>query len=117
MLDSHTDAAEEFVCRVRKRNVDAVEHLVPFGSTARGEAEGIDSDVDFLAVVSDSADQRVVADELRDIAYDLMLEFGPVVEVHVMNQSSFEYKREQSTPFTTNVLREGRSYRPTFARS
>ncbi|MCH7661651.1 MAG: nucleotidyltransferase domain-containing protein [Euryarchaeota archaeon] len=58
MLVSHTDVADEFVRRVRERNVGDVERLVLFGSTARGETEGIDSDVDFLAVVSDSADQR-----------------------------------------------------------
>lgn len=49
--------------------------LFLFGSTVRGEAMELESDVDFLAVISDSIDRRATADELRDIAYDLMLEF------------------------------------------
>lgn len=56
MLVSHTDIADEFVRRVRERNGKDVKRLVLFGSTARGEVRGIDSDGDFLAIVSDSAD-------------------------------------------------------------
>ena len=61
-----------------------------FGSTARGDASGIDSDVDLLAIVADDGDRLSVADELRDIAYDVMLEFGPVVEVYVPSHREFE---------------------------
>lgn len=70
----------------------------------------LESDVDFLAVISDSIDRRATADELRDIAYDLMLEFGPVIEVHVMTRSAFEQRRKRNHPFVTNVVREGRAY-------
>ncbi len=38
-----------------------------------------------------------------------MLEFGPVVEVHVMRESNFEHKHERNHPFVTTVLKEGRS--------
>jgi hypothetical protein len=61
-----------------------------FGSTARGDASGIDSDVDLLAIVADDGDRLSVADELRDIAYDVMLEFGPVVEVYVPSHREVE---------------------------
>jgi predicted nucleotidyltransferase len=84
--------------------------LYLFGSTARGEANALDSDVDFLAVASDDADKSAVEDQLRDIAYDVMLEHGPVVEVHVISESTFQSRRTDGHPFITQVLAEGRSY-------
>jgi hypothetical protein len=39
-----------------------------------------------------------------------MLEFGPVVEVHVLSNSQFERYRDADHPFVRSVLREGRSY-------
>lgn len=105
---SHADAAEAFARRVGDRpELDA---LLCFGSTARGEAAGLASDVDFLAVVSDDADRSAVAEELRDEAYGVMLEHGPVVEVHVLSRSTFEEYRAQDHPFVTRALREAESY-------
>lgn len=101
--DSHRAAARAFVRQVRDRDLD-LESLILFGSTARDEAAGLESDVDFLAVVPDEADETV-ADELRDIAYDVMLEHGPVVEVHVVSRSTFEARRDH--PFVRGVVRGG----------
>jgi predicted nucleotidyltransferase len=108
--NSHRRAAEEFVRRVQGKDIDSIQELFLFGSTARGDASELDSDVDFLAVIAEDADRRTVADELRDIAYDVMLEFGPVVELHVLSEVTFERRRKQGNPFVRNVLREGRSY-------
>lgn len=104
----HASAATAFVQRVRERDVSGLESLVLFGSTARGDASGLDSDVDFLAVVADEADRPAVEDTLRDVAYDVMLEHGPVVEVHVLARSAFERRRDH--PFVRRVLREGTTY-------
>lgn len=105
---THVEAAEEFVRRVREADVSAVETMYLFGSTARAEASGVDSDVDFLVVLTDDADGRAVADELRDIAYDVMLEYGPVVEVHTLSRSAFDHRRDH--PFVRRVVDEGRTY-------
>lgn len=102
---THEAAAESFARRVR--DAAGLEELYCFGSTARGEASGLDSDVDFLAVVSDDVDRAAVADALRAEAYDVMLEYGPVVEVHVLSRATFESYREANHPFVTQVLREG----------
>jgi predicted nucleotidyltransferase len=106
--DAHAAAATAFARRVTDR-YPALEELILFGSTARGDATGTGSDVDFLAVVADDAG-RELEDELRDVAYDTMLEFGPVVEVHVLSNSRFERYRDADHPFVRSVLREGRSY-------
>lgn len=103
----HEAAGAAFVERVRAHEVPGLERLYLFGSTARGEAAGRDSDVDVLAVVSDGADPGAVREELGDIAYDVMLSFGPVVEVHVVPAERFERRAEAGFPFERRVTREG----------
>lgn len=81
--------------------------MILFGSTAHDEASGLESDVGFLAVVTDAADRAAAEDALRDIAYDVMLDHGPVVEVHVL--SRFERRADEGHLFVRRVLREGKS--------
>lgn len=106
---AHAAAAEAYARRV-ERDVPEVEDLLLFGSTPRGEASGLASDVDFLAVVPDDVDRNALENRLREAAYDVMLEFGPVVEVHVLARSVLERYRDQDHPFVRRVLREGESY-------
>lgn len=106
--NSHTAAATAFVRAVESLDIRGLESLFLFGSTARGEAAGLDSDVDFLAVIADDANKQAVEDQLRDAAYDVMLEYGPVVEVHVLTRSTFE--RRRSHPFVKRAVREGEVY-------
>ena len=104
----HAAAAAAFARRVRDREDLELASLILFGSTARGDASGLSSDVDFLAVVPDDADRPAIEDELRDVAYGVMLEFGPVVEVHVLSRSTFERRRDH--PFVRRAVREGETY-------
>ena len=107
--DAHTDAAAAFVERAQSRHDDQIVELYVFGSTVRGEAYGRASDVDVLIVLEES-EQQMLADSLRDIALDVMIEYGPAIELHILSETTFErYKREQN-PFIQNVLTEGRSY-------
>lgn len=108
--DAHSRAAAAFVDRLDSGMLDEIEDVILFGSTARGDAADLSSDVDFLLVVSDSSDKRTIEGEARSIAYDVMLEYGPVVEVHVVTRSHFEKQRNNRHPFFDTVLREGRSY-------
>lgn len=107
---AHESAARAFVHGVERRDIPGVEELRLFGSTVRGEASGIASDVDFLAVVADDVDRAAIEDQLRDLAYDVMLEYGPVVEVHVFSRAEFERRRRQNHPFIRRILREGEAY-------
>lgn len=107
--DAHAVAAEAFAERARDRFGDAVADLYVFGSTARGEARGLSSDVDVLVVLADDADHAAVDDALHDIAYDVMLEYGPVVELHVLTESAFE-RTNGENPFVRRAISEGRSY-------
>ncbi|MFC4551054.1 MULTISPECIES: nucleotidyltransferase domain-containing protein [Halorussus] len=108
--DAHADAAAAFVERARSRHGDELAELYVFGSTVRGEARGRASDVDVLVVLDDDADRDATADSLRDIALDAMIEYGPVVELHILSESTFERHRREGNPFIRNVVTEGRSY-------
>lgn len=108
--DAHTDAAKAFIDRARSQHGDDLIELYIFGSTVRGEATGRSSDVDVLIVLPDGPDRDAIANSLRDIAYDVMLEYGPLVELHILDEPTFERHRQEGNPFVRNVLREGRSY-------
>lgn len=105
-MAAHTAAAKAFVDRARSHHGHAIAELYVFGSTVRGEASGLESDVDVLIVI----DREMASDALRDIAYDVMLEYGPVVELHLLSESTFRRYREEGHPFIRNVVDEGRSY-------
>jgi tRNA nucleotidyltransferase (CCA-adding enzyme) len=106
--DPHKSAADAFAHRVEIQHFDGLEELILFGSTARGDASSRSSDVDFLAVVTDDADRDAIEEALRDVAYDVMLEFGPVVEVYVFTRSEFDDRRAH--PFLRRASREGTAY-------
>jgi len=39
-----------------------------------------------------------------------MLEHGPLVELHILDEDEFERHRREGNPFVQNVLNEGQSY-------
>ncbi|WP_158057957.1 nucleotidyltransferase domain-containing protein [Halorussus halophilus] len=110
--DAHTDAAAAFVDRARSRHGDEITELYVFGSTVHGDAHGRSSDVDVLVVLGDDTktDRETIADSLRDIALDVMIEYGPVVELHILSEATFERYQREGNPFIRNVVTEGRSY-------
>jgi predicted nucleotidyltransferase len=101
---SHERAFEAFARRARDALGESIHELLLFGSAARGEARGIDSDVDVFIVL----DIMKHEDELRDIAYEVQLEYGVVLSLHVKSKDRFEKHKDH--PFIKNVLRYGRSY-------
>jgi predicted nucleotidyltransferase len=108
--DTHAVVAEAFVDRARTRFENEITKLYVFGSTVRGEAKGLASDVDVLVVLDDATDREPTTEALRDLAYDVMLEYGPVVELHILSEREFEQSRSQGNPFVQNVVEEGHSY-------
>lgn len=107
---SHAEAATAFVDRARVRFGDEILELYVFGSTVRGDTRGLASDVDVLVVLEDASDRGRIADALRYVAYDVMLAYCPVVELHVLSETEFHESRERGNPFVTTAVHEGRSY-------
>ena len=102
----HEAAVEAFVDRVNDAQIPAVERLILFGSVAK-QSHSEDSDVDVLAVIENGADVAVVEEQLRDVAYDVMLEYGPVFSIHAVTVASFENRTGH--PFFQHVDTEGRA--------
>lgn len=76
-----------------------------------GVAEAsIMSTQDMLVVLDAPSTDTATADMLRDIAYDVMLEYGPVVELHLLTDQEFERLQTVGNPFIQNVLTDGQSY-------
>jgi len=105
--EAHEQAFRAFAQRAENSLSERIHELILFGSAARGEARGIDSDVDVF-VVLDSEEHREYEDELREIAYDVQLEYGVVLSLHTKTKERFEARKDH--PFVRNVLAEGRSY-------
>ena len=103
-LSRHEQAAEAFADAAHEKYGDQIEDLLVFGSTARGETRGTDSDVDIFVVVSDDS----IVDALRNLAYEIQLEYTVLVSVHT--QTSERFAERKNHPFIKHVLAEGRSY-------
>lgn len=103
-LSRHEQAFEAFARRAKERWGELIIDIILFGSTARGETRGIDSDVDVLVVVETTGYES----ELRDIAYDVMLDHGVLVSLNIKTIEQFEARKDH--PFLKHVLREGRSH-------
>lgn len=110
VTSAHSRAAESFVSRVKSRYDEKIDSLFVFGSTARGDATDLASDVDVLVVLAADASESAVSEGLRDVAYDVMLEHGPVVELHVLSRSEFEELRDRGNPFVRNAVSGGKAY-------
>lgn len=108
--DAHTDAAAAFVERARSQHGADITELYVFGSTVRGDAHGRASDVDVLIVLDEDTNRDAIADSLRDIALDVTIEYGPVVELHIQSQATFDRSKREGNPFIRNAITEGRSY-------
>jgi predicted nucleotidyltransferase len=100
----HEQAFEEFASRAMEAHGDQIEEIILFGSTARGETRGIDSDVDVFVVV----ETMEIRDALGEIAYDVMHEYGVVVAEVVKLKELVEDNPDH--PFLKNVRSEGRAY-------
>jgi len=103
----HEAAAAAFIDRVREHTIEGLDRVYLFGSTPRGEASGLDSDIDALAVVAEDGDAGTVRDTLGEIAYDVMLAYGPVVEIHVVPADRFDRRVDSGFPFECRVATEG----------
>jgi len=88
---------------VRDQYGDAVDTVVLYGSVARNEERGRDSDVDLMVVLDDDVDKATYERHTRDIAYDVELERGVVLSLVVLPASEYHHLR---SPFLQNVHRD-----------
>lgn len=93
-------AVDEFVRRAMEKYGNKIEEIILFGSIARGEARE-ESDIDIL-VVGD-----VSLEELIDISFPILLEYGELISAKDMKKTYFEFLAKEGYSFVRNVLKEG----------
>lgn len=103
----HERAAEAFADAVHERHGDGIESILLYGSVARGEARGAASDVDLLVVLEDDSDRPEFENQIRDLAYDIELDYGVVLSLIVTTHSEFE--RESGRPFFQRVSQDAQT--------
>ena len=99
----HDEAIEAFVDRVVAAELAGLERLILFGSVAR-ESHSATSDIDILAVIRE-ADEAAIEEQLREIAYEVMLEYGVVFSIQGITESTLENRSDH--PFFKRALSEG----------
>ena len=100
----HQAAAEAFARRVGERFEGGVEAVLLYGSVARGEQRGVASDVDLLVVLADDVDCDEYEHRVRELAYDVELEYG--VALSLVVTTAADYAREANRPFFQQVQRD-----------
>jgi len=98
---------EDLIIKVIKQRLhevlgDRVQKIILFGSRSRGDAEE-DSDYDVLLL----ADKRTreIENQVDNIAYEMLEDYGAVVIIFVFEMETFE--RETQEPLFCNIRREG----------
>lgn len=104
----HVQAFEEFAAQMTEQWGDEIKHIILYGSTARGETRGIDSDVDVMIITETAQARDTVYDPAYDIAFDIMLEHG--VGLSLNFKTVEELEEQQDRAYIKNVLQEGRVY-------
>jgi uncharacterized protein len=85
--------------------IEPTAEVILYGSRARGDSNA-ESDWDFLVLVDGAvSDERV--DRIRHRLYEIEWQFDQVISSIVRNREQWSSQQLSSTPFHSNVEREG----------
>ncbi|MBI2184254.1 MAG: nucleotidyltransferase domain-containing protein [Thaumarchaeota archaeon] len=90
--------------RVLSELRNSIDSLILYGSAARGEYRGIDSDIDILLIAEDRT--KLTYEKARKIATEIDLENATATTLVHLSRKEFEQNIKRS-PFLQNVLEEG----------
>jgi predicted nucleotidyltransferase len=82
---------------------DTIEHMMVYGSKARGEAHP-DSDLDVLLIVRNEA--GALRRPLRRLGYDLAVAFDAVPSILAYTQEEWDRRKQSGSPFRRAVERD-----------
>ncbi len=100
-------ALDDFVAAVKAEYGERLEHILLYGSRARGDSAD-DSDVDVLVVLKGAFDDRRERRRLSDIAYRVTAEsnrWDTLLSVQVVSTENYD---RAGWPLYRNVRREGK---------
>lgn len=96
--------AREFAKKIHELVPDAVVKL--FGSAVRGEMEEL-SDIDIYIELPDRIDVEAVKTQLSEIAWEIGLQHGQVIQEVIYQKSEIWDSPLRSSPFIKAVIKEG----------
>lgn len=82
-----------------------IDSLVLYGSAARGEYKGIDSDIDILVLADDEA--KSTYNKIRTLFTDIDLRNETFTSIAYFSHHSFESNLQRGSPFASEILKEG----------
>ncbi len=97
-------ALRELTRRLEDKFPAQISQVFLYGSRARGDAEDV-SDVDIL-VIADSNDWRL-KHEISNLAADISLEFGLLLDSHVISSDKWQWMGKRNFRYYNNVMAEG----------
>lgn len=102
-LDMNNEVIEKFIDLISPLK-KSIKEIYLFGSRCRKDWRP-DSDYDLLIVLEKK--DRVIIDGLYDAVMDVLLSTGRLISLKIFSVSEFSRLKSLSTPFISNVLREG----------
>jgi predicted nucleotidyltransferase len=86
-----------------KQYPDVIDHMVIYGSKARGDAHP-DSDLDVLLVVKNEAE--ALRRPLRRLGYELAIAFDAMPSIVAYTQDEWDRRKQNGSPFRQAVERD-----------
>ncbi len=102
-MNKKQKSLQEFIKIAKENHGDKIEHIILFGSYARGEA-GEESDIDLLAITS--GNRFETQKNLSEIAVDILLNTGEYISSKVISVEEYSFMKRIKTGFYQNLARE-----------
>ena len=104
LTDNERAALDEFLARLQETLPDQVQHVILFGSKARGDST-TESDVDLFIVLT--SDDWRMRSQVSHLALAPMLEHNTLLSTHTVGYSHYNKIRRIRTTFYRNLEAEG----------
>ena len=97
---------QDFAKSVRKMMGNSLDSVIVYGSYARGDYSEL-SDIDVMLLVSLGEEEiKEISDQISDLAFDFMMEYGVDISPVITNIEHFNYWVD-NLPYYRNVRDEG----------
>ncbi len=94
----------EFLKIAKQNHGDKIDHIILFGSLARGEATE-ESDIDILVITS--GNRFEMQKNLSGIAVDILLKTGEYISAKAVSTEEYSFMKKIKTGFYQNIAKEG----------
>lgn len=105
MVQAYRTTVDELKKRVLNELGESINSLILYGSAAREQHKGTESDIDILVIAKDET--KLAYDKIRKIATEVDLRNSTATTLVYLSQREFERNVGLGSPFLENVAGEG----------